>query len=98
MKLARSRALRRPAAALLAVGCLFLAACGSAARGAPSSSAVAVSSPAGSLEALWRSGTKQAGVVAGSTDYQPGSNRVSFLIVDSKGAVIPSPTATVLVA
>jgi hypothetical protein len=86
----------RPAAALLVLGCLFLSGCGSGSRSETSTSSAAP--PAGSLEALWRSGTKQAGIVPGSTDFQPGLNRVSFLVVDAKGKVVTSRTAGVLVS
>jgi hypothetical protein len=86
----------RPAAALLALGCLFLGVMGSGS--ASGNSTTPAAPPAGTLEALWRSGKTQAGVVPGSSDYQPGLNRVSFLIVDDRGKVITSPTADVLVA
>jgi hypothetical protein len=90
----------RPAAALLALGCLVLAGCGSGAKSGSLgiTSANSAAPPAGSLEALWRSGKQRVGVVAGSSDYQPGRNRVSFLVVDSKARVVSTPTATVWVA
>jgi len=37
-------------------------------------------------------------VIEGSSDYQPGRNRVSFLLVDSKSRVLSTPTAKVWVA
>jgi hypothetical protein len=86
----------RPAAVLLALGCLLLGACGSGSGSGKSTSSAAP--PAGSLEALWRSGTTQAGIVPGSTDYQPGVNRFSFLVVDKQGKVVTTPTAEVLVS
>jgi hypothetical protein len=90
----------RPAAALLALGCLILAGCGGGATsGSPNTtSANSAAPPAGSLEALWRSGKQHVGVVEGSSDYQPGRNRVSFLVVDSRSRVVSTPTATVWVA
>jgi hypothetical protein len=90
----------RPAAVLLALGCLLLAGCGGSAKsGTPSStSATSAAPPAGSLEALWRSAKQHVGVVEGSSDYQPGRNRVSFLVVDSQARVVSTPTATVWVA
>ena len=89
--------MRCPAAALLALGCLLLAGCGGSTKsGTPSSTSA--TPPAGSLEALWRSGKEQAGVVEGSSDYQPGRNRVSFLVVDAQARVISTPTATIWVA
>jgi hypothetical protein len=84
--------MRRVAAALLAVGCALLAGCGGGGKtGSPASA-----SP--TLETLWHAGTKQAGLVPGSTDYQPGRNRVSFLVVDDNGKVVTAPTAAVFVA
>jgi len=90
----------RPAAALLALGCLILAGCGGGGKsGTPSStSANSAAPPAGSLEALWRSAKTHASVIEGSSDYQPGRNRVSFLLVDPQARVISTPTATVWVA
>ena len=80
----------RPASALLALGCLILAGCGGGGKsGAPSStSANSAAPPAGSLEALWRSAKQHVGVIEGSSDYQPGVNRVSFLVVDRQARVI----------
>src|SRR5262245_34317841 len=90
----------RPGAVLLALGCVFLAGCGAqATSGATSTQAATSKAPsAGSLEALWRSAPAHASVVAGTTDYQPGSNRVSFLLVDSQGRVLSPATAKVWVA
>ena len=91
----------RPAAAFLALGCMFLAGCGGNAKsGAPRSTSATPSAapPAGSLEALWRSAPEHPSVIEGSSDYQPGVNRVSFLLVDSKSRVLSSPTASVLLA
>ncbi len=89
--------MRRPAAAvLLALGCLFLASCGGGGGGKGTTSSAAP--PARSLEALWRSTKEHVGVVEGSTDFQPGLNRVSFLVVDSKARVVTTPEARVWVA
>src|SRR5262245_21535715 len=93
--------MRRPAAALLALGCLLLAGCGGGSKSGAPSTASATSSaapPAGSLEALWRSAKHSVGLVEGSSDYQPGENRVSFLVVDSQSRVITTPTARIWVA
>lgn len=92
--------MHRPAAALLALGCLVLAGCGGSKSGAPSSTSTSSSAapPAGSLEALWRSTKQSVGIVEGSSDYQPGKNRVSFLVVDSQSEVITTPTARIWVA
>ena len=90
----------RPAAALLALVCLISAGCGGGGKsGTPSTtSANSAAPPAGSLEALWRAATKHASVIEGSSDYQPGRNRVSFLLVDSQARVISAPTVTVWVS
>lgn len=52
----------------------------------------------GSLEALWRAPGDDVGVVAGTSDYGAGVNRVSFLIVDSRSRTVERPTARVWVA
>jgi hypothetical protein len=91
----------RPAAALLALGCLLLAGCGGSAKsGTPSTTSTTSSAapPAGSLEALWRSAKQQASVIEGSSDYQPGRNRVSFLLVDAQSRLVSTPTVMVSVA
>jgi hypothetical protein len=93
--------MRRPAAALLALGCLLLAGCGGGGKsGAPSTTSATSSAapPAGSLEALWRSTKQNVAVVEGSSDYEPGENRVSFLVVDAQSRVITTQTARIWVA
>src|SRR5690242_12911329 len=92
--------MRRPAAVLLALGCLLLAGCGGTKSGTPGTTSATSSAapPVGSLEALWRSAKQRVGLVEGSSDFQPGSNRVSFLVVDSQSRVISTPTATIWVA
>ena len=54
--------------------------------------------PAGSLEARWRAPGEDVSIVAGTSDYGPGKNRVSFLVVDGAGQVVSSPTARFWVA
>ncbi len=91
----------RPAAALTALLCVLLAGCGSpGGQGADSSSTTSASSaaPAGSIQALFAAPGEDVAVVAGTTDYAPGSNRVSFLVVDKKSQLIERPTARVWVA
>jgi hypothetical protein len=91
----------RPAAALLVLGCLVLAGCGGGGAGSGTPDTISANSaapPAGSLEALWRSGKQHVAVVEGSSDYQPGRNRVSFLVVDRQARVVSTPTAKVWVA
>jgi hypothetical protein len=69
------------------------AGCGSAAepldRGAPRP---------GSLEALWKSSGQSVALIPGTSDYAPGKIRLSFLVVDTRGRVISTPTARVWIA
>ena len=63
----------------------------------PSSPIVRVggSTPAGTLEAMWRGlGGDSVGLVPGTSDYGVGTNRISFLVVDSKSQLIETPTAS----
>lgn len=81
--------------ALLAVLALaaLTAGCGSSGsrseRGAPKP---------GSLEALWRQPGEAVALIPGTSDYQPGDLRVSFLVVDNRGRVVAPPTARVWIA
>lgn len=89
----------RPFVALSALSCalsagLLLAGCGSSGRSSPTSTTS--TPPAGSLESL--AGSAPIGIVPGTQDFQPGRNRVSFLIIDSKSRAISTPTARVWVA
>jgi hypothetical protein len=87
----------RPAASLLAFATLLT--CG-AALGSPSSfrsTQRSAASPAPTLEALWRSAKQNVAITPGTTDYEPGRNRISFLVIDSKGRAITTPSATVWV-
>jgi hypothetical protein len=86
----------RPVAALIAVSCLFLAACGGSGGGASRAGGV----PGGgkTLEQLWRDGGDDVAVVPGTDHYVPGDVRVSFLVVDSQGRPVILPTAHVWVA
>lgn len=92
----------RPAASFLVVALLALLglAAGSVQAGTVgSTSARAVAAPsADTLEALWRAARQNVGATPGTDDYQPGRNRISFLVVDQKGRVVTTPTATVWVA
>src|SRR6185312_1146094 len=97
----------RLATGLIALGCaLVLAGCGGSDK---STSATSTSSsttsapqktaPAGTIEALWQKlGGEPVAIVPGTTDYGPGKNRVSFLVVNSKSQLIESPTARVWVS
>jgi len=86
----------RPAAALIAITCGLLAGCGSS--GGQDASTSTGAAPPGSLEALWRAPGEDVAIVPGTSDYGPGSNRVSFLIVDSKSQLVERPTARVWIA
>ena len=90
----------RPAAALTALLCVLLAGCGgSGGQGADSSAASTNgTTPSGSIEALFRAPGEDVAVVAGTSDYAPGQNRVSFLVVDGKSRLVERPTARVWVA
>jgi hypothetical protein len=81
----------RVAAALLVAVCTFAAGCGSSSNeeGEPT---------AGSLEALWRAPGDDVAFLAGTSDYGPGRNRLTFLVIDDEGRVISRPTARVWVA
>jgi hypothetical protein len=89
---------RRPPAAIVVVlvGSIFLAAgCGGGGAGEGDTT----SSGAGTtLESLWRASGESVGAVAGTSDFQVGTNRVSFLVVDKQGRVSERPTARVWVA
>jgi len=88
---------RPPAAIVVAlVGSILLAAgCGggSAGEGAPSSSGTGQT-----LESLWRGAGENVGATAGTSDFQVGTNRVSFLVIDKQGRPRERPTARVWIA
>jgi hypothetical protein len=62
---------------------------GGSTRGAPKS---------GTLTAIWRQSGPAVALVPGTSDYQPGKVRISFLVVDPHGRVIERPRARVWVA
>lgn len=90
----------RPAAALIALGCAAaLAGCGgSGATTAGDSTPSTTEPPPGTLEALWRAPGEDVAIVPGTSDYGPGQNRVSFLVVDKQSQLIERPTARVWIA
>jgi hypothetical protein len=55
-------------------------------------------SDAGTIEALWKESGESVALVPGTSDYSPGTVRVSFLVVDSQARVIAPPRADVWVA
>jgi hypothetical protein len=87
---------RRPFVAALVVGILVLAAgCG----GSDAAGTETTGAPeAQTLEALWRAPGEDVAVVAGTSDFAIGKNRVSFLVVDKQSRLIERPTAHVWIA
>jgi hypothetical protein len=53
---------------------------------------------AGSLESLWRAPGEDVAAVSGTSVYEPGDVRVSFLVVNGRGREVVRPTAKVWVA
>jgi hypothetical protein len=92
----------RPAAALTALVCVLLAGCGgSGGQDADSSSENTTTSAGatpGSIESLLEAPGENVGIVPGTSDYAPGPNRVSFLVVDAKSRLIERPIARVFVS
>jgi hypothetical protein len=87
---------RPPAAIVVAlVGSILLAAgCGGGGTGEGDTT----TSVTDTIESLWRASGESVGAVAGTSDFQVGTNRVSFLVVDKQGRVIERPTAHVWVS
>src|SRR5438552_2460694 len=84
----------RPTAAVTAVTCcLLLTGCGSSEDEGASASAGSQT-----LEGLWRSSGDDVAVVPGTSDYEPGTVRFSFVVVDSHGRQVLLPTARIWVA
>ena len=84
----------RLAAAVTAVTCcLLLTGCGSSEDEGASASAGTQT-----LEGLWRSSGDDVAVVPGTSDYEPGNVRFSFVVVDSKGRQVLLPSARIWVA
>jgi hypothetical protein len=93
----------RPAAALIALGlAAVLGGCGSSTSSTGETSTSTTTSttaaPPASLEALWRAPGEDVAIIAGTNDFGPGANRVSFLVVDEHSQLIERPTARVWVA
>ena len=83
----------RAVAALTALSCMLLGGCGG------SDSESSTDPAAGTtLEELWRAPGDDVAVIPGTENHEPGDVRVSFLVVDSEGAVVALPTAKVWVA
>jgi hypothetical protein len=89
----------RPAAALIALGCtLLFAGCGSAGSSGTDASTSTGAAPPETLEALWRQPGQDVAIVPGTSDFGPGANRVSFLIVDKQSKLVERPTARVWIS
>ena len=93
----------RPAAALLSLGCaVALVGCGGSGTTAGSTTddrqPASTAAPPGTLEALWRGPGEDVAIIPGTSDYGPGRNRVSFLVVDGQSRLIERPTARIWVA
>lgn len=87
----------RPLAALTAsLVALLAVGCGSGSTDEKAEDTPAAP-PGGSLEALWRAPGADVAVVPGTSDFAPGKNRISFLVVDGE-TLVERPTATVYVA
>ena len=86
----------RPAAAVtVLLSCLLLVGCGGS-DGQQGSNEDP--DPGATLEELWRAPGDDVAVIPGTENHEPGNVRVSFLVVDSEGAVVALPTAHVWVA
>jgi len=83
----------RPAAALTVLSCVLLAGCGGS-----GSTPATVLGGGKTLEQLWRAPGDDVAVVSGTQTYQPGRERVSFLVVDTDGRPVVLPTAHVWVS
>jgi hypothetical protein len=83
----------RAAAALTALSCALLVACGGSDESTPTEPV-----ETRTLEQLWRLPGDDVAVVPGTANHEPGDVRVSFLVVDAEGAVVTLPTARVWVA
>jgi hypothetical protein len=78
------------------VSCLLLAACG----GSSTNTSSAGTKPGAdrTLEARWRGPGDDVAVIPGTSSYEPGRIRVSFLVVDAQGRPVILPTARVWLA
>ena len=88
----------RPAAVLLFLLLVSVVVAGCGGSGSAAGDETTSVPPAGSLEALWRAPGDDVAIVPGTSDYEPGLNRVSFLVVDRQSRLVSTPTARVWVA
>ena len=73
------------------------AAVGPAGGGEGESTATTAALP-GTLEALWHGPGENVAIIPGTSDYGPGKNRVSFLVVDRQSRLIERPTARIWIS
>lgn len=93
--------MRRPAATVFALAfVLAVSACGGSdsSGGSDAEGGGQSPPPAGSLEALWRAPGEDVAIVPGTSDYAPGPNRVSFLVIDKESRPIEQRSARVWVS
>jgi hypothetical protein len=89
----------RPTAALIVVLLpLLAAACSGGTGGVESTDSPSTAPPGETLEALWHAPGEDVAVVPGTSDYAPGPNRVSFLIVREGDELVERSTAKVYLA
>jgi hypothetical protein len=88
---------RLPAMRFPAVAFTLLALLASACGGSEETSDQSAPS-SGSIESLWRAPGEDVGLIQGTSDYAPGRNRVSFLVVRGDGQVVARPRARVWLA
>jgi hypothetical protein len=90
----------RPGTALASVSCvlscLTIASCGGSGTGASPDSGPGDDQR--TLEELWRAPGDDVAVVPGTSSYEPGRIRVSFLVIDAQGQPVTLPTARVWLA
>lgn len=84
------------AAVSCASTCLVISACGGSGGGSASGEEGTAGSQ--TLEQLWRAPGDDVAVVPGTSSYEAGRIRVSFLVLDSQGRPVIDPTAQVWVA
>jgi hypothetical protein len=87
--------MRPLAAATLLLSCLLLVGCGGSGG---EQEGTDDPGPGATLEELWRAPGDDVAVIPGTQNHEPGSVRVSFLVVDAEGAVVALPTARVWVS
>jgi hypothetical protein len=79
------------AAALGLAACFISAGCGG-------SSSAQEEPERPTLESLWRAPGEDVAITPGSADFGPGPVRLTFLIIDGRGAVVTRPTARIWLA